>query len=95
MEFPYFKVIDFPKHQKRERILPWIRFGIFNLKDKTRILYPVGLVDSGSDVTIADHEFAKELGIEIKKGENSKIYGVGGGSLEVWFHKVCLNKQPF
>jgi len=90
MEFPYFKVIDFPKHQKRERILPWIRFGIFNLKDKTRILYPVGLVDSGSDVTIADHEFAKELGIEIKKGEKSKIYGVGGGSLEVWFHKVGL-----
>lgn len=88
MEFPYFKVIDFPKHQKKERILPWIRFGIFNPKDKSSILYPVGLVDSGSDVTIIDYEFAQELGIEIKKGKKSKIFGVGGGKIEAWFHEI-------
>lgn len=91
MEFPYFKVIDFPKHQKRERILPWIRFGIFNLKDKSKILYPVGLVDSGSDVTIIDYEFAEELGIEVKKGKKNKIYGVGGGNIEIWFHQIGLS----
>jgi len=73
MEFPYLKVVDFPKHQKRERFLPWIRFGIFNPKNKSKILYPVGLVDSGSDITIIDHEFAKELGIEIKKGPNESF----------------------
>lgn len=67
MEFSYFKVIDFPKHQKRERILPWIRFGIFNLKDQSNILYPVGLIDSGSDITIIDYEFGEKLGIGIKK----------------------------
>jgi len=33
MEFPYIKVFDFPKHQKRKRILPWIRFGIFSPKE--------------------------------------------------------------
>lgn len=90
MKFPYTKVIDFPKHQKRERILPWIRFGIFNLKDKSNILYPVGLVDSGSDITIIDHEFAEELGFNIKKGVKNKVYGVGGGFIDIYFHKVGL-----
>jgi len=99
MEFPYLKVVDFPKHQKRERFLPWIRFGIFNPKNKSKILYPVGLVDSGSDITIVDHEFAKELGIEIKKGPKIKVYGVGGGKIEVWFSPVGFviednNNQP-
>lgn len=93
MEFSYFKVIDYPKHQKRERILPWLRFGIFNLKDQSNILYPVGLIDSGSDVTIIDHEFGEKLGIEIKEGIKDKIYGVGGGHIEVWFHKVGLSVQ--
>jgi len=88
MEFPYLKVIDFPKHQKRERFLPWIRFGIFNPKNKIKILYPVGLVDSGSDITIIDYEFAEELGIEIKKGPKIKVYGIGEGKIEVWFSLV-------
>ena len=88
MKFPYIKVLDFPKHQVRERILPWIRFGIFNPKEKSKILYPLGLVDSGSDVTIIDHEFADELGFEIKKGSKSKISGVGGGQIDVYFHRI-------
>ena len=66
MEFPYIKVIDFPKHQKRERILPWIRFGIFNPKEESNILYPVGLIDSGSDITIIDYELGEKLGFEKK-----------------------------
>lgn len=91
MEFPYIKVIDFPKHQKRERVLPWILFGIFSLKDRSNILYPVGLIDSGSDITIIDHEFGEKLGIEIKKGIKDKVYGVGGGHIDIWFHKMGLS----
>ena len=90
MEFPYIKVIDFPKHQKRERILPWIRFGIFNPKEESNILYPVGLIDSGSDITIIDYELGEKLGFEIKKGIKDKVYGVGGGHIDVWFHKAGL-----
>lgn len=90
MEFPYFKVLDFPKHQKRERFLPWIKFGIFSQENKNKILYPIGLIDSGSEVTIVDCEFAEELGIKIKKGKKNKISGVGGGIIEVWFHQVGL-----
>lgn len=91
MEFPYIKVLDFPKHQKRERILPWIRFGIFNPKEKSKLLYPIGLVDSGSDITIIDYEFGEALGFNIKKGIKSKVYGVGGGYIDVYFHKTGLS----
>lgn len=92
MKFPYTKVIDFPKHQKRERILPWIRFGIFNPKNESdsNILYPLSLVDSGSDITIIDHEFGEELGFEIKRGVKDRVYGVGGGHIDIWFHKIGL-----
>lgn len=88
MRFNYFKVLDFPKHQKRERLLPWIRFGIANPQNPATILYPIGLVDSGSDITIIDHEFGENLGIDIRKGIKDKVYGVGGGSIEVYFHEI-------
>ena len=34
MIFPYVKVTRFLKHQKIERLLPWIRFGIYNPENK-------------------------------------------------------------
>jgi len=91
MQFPYIKVLDLPKHQKRERILPWIRFGIFNPNDKFKILYPVGLIDSGSDISIINYEFGEKLGFGIEKGVKEKVYGVGGGSIDIYFHKVGLS----
>lgn len=88
MRFPYIKVIDFPRHQKRERILPWIRFGIFNPKNPSQILYPLGLVDSGSDITVINHEFGENLAFDIKKGKKGEVVGVGGGKIDVYFHVV-------
>lgn len=91
MKFPYIKVVDFPKHQPRERVLPWLRIGIFNPKDETNVIYPLGLVDSGSSVTIIDYEIGEALGFNIKKvkkGFKGKVYGVGGGCIDVYFHKV-------
>lgn len=90
MNFPYTKVIDFPKHQKRERLLPWIRFGIFNPKSPVNILYPLGLVDSGSGITLITHEFAENLGFDIKKGRKVEVFGVGGGRIDVYLHEVGL-----
>ncbi len=88
MNFEYTKVTDFPKHQKRERILPWIRFGIFNPVNKDKILYLLGLVDSGSDVTIVDHEFGQSLGYNLEKGVEDQIVGFGGAKVPVSFHPV-------
>jgi hypothetical protein len=99
MIFPYTKVTDFPKHQKRERLLPWIRFGIFNPKNKFNILFPMGLVDSGSELTFINYEIGEALGYDIKKGEPINVVGVGGGKIAVYFHKVNLiiedNKEKF
>ncbi|MBI2621765.1 MAG: hypothetical protein HYW63_03955 [Candidatus Levybacteria bacterium] len=83
MNFPYIKVLDFPHHLKRERILPWIRFGIFNPKNHTDIIYPVGLVDSGSDITFIDHELGEKLGYDIKSGVKDQVIGVGGGKTDI------------
>jgi hypothetical protein len=88
MNFDYIRVLDFPKHQKRERILPWIRFGIFNLENESNILYPLGLIDSGSDITIIDYEFGEALDIDIKKGIKGEVVGVGGGIIKVYFHQI-------
>ena len=71
--------------------MPWLRFGIFNPKNEDVIVYPLGLVDSGSDLTIINHEFAEELGIDLgkaKKDQKGDVVGVGGGKLEVCLYKV-------
>lgn len=88
MEFPYAKVIDFPRHQKRARLLPWIRVGIFNPRDPSVVVYTVGLVDSGADVSIIDREVGEELGYEIEKGGKEQIVGLGGGVTQGFVHKV-------
>lgn len=93
MRFAYLPVLDFPNHQKRIRYLPWIRFGIANSKTKSEIVYPIGLIDSGSEITFVDYEIGKELGFDIEAGKSDKIYGVGGGSIEVYYHKATLYVQ--
>ena len=36
------------------------------------------------------HEFAEKLRVEIKKGIKDRVYGVGGGYIDIWLHKVGL-----
>lgn len=88
MKFPYAKVLDFPKHQKRTRLLPWVRVGVYNSKNKANIVYPLGLVDSGADLTIMDREIGESLGYEIERGSKVEIKGVGGGSVAGFIHKI-------
>ena len=102
MRFDYVKVIDFPRHYPRERILPWLRVGLFSKEDE--VYYLLGLVDSGSDITIITSEFASKLGISniaaVPKGYESEVRGVGGGKIKVYFHKVGIkihngsNEEP-
>ncbi|EKE06031.1 MAG: hypothetical protein ACD_19C00114G0003 [uncultured bacterium] len=90
MNFPYLKVLDFLQHKKRERILPWIRFGVFNSKNKNNIIYPIGLVDSGSELSFMNNEIGEALGLDIKSGKQVEVAGVGGGKLTVYLHKLNL-----
>ncbi|PIU35400.1 hypothetical protein COT03_01350 [Candidatus Shapirobacteria bacterium CG07_land_8_20_14_0_80_39_18] len=93
MRFTYLPVLDFPNHQKRTRYLPWIRFGIANPKNKSEIVYPIGLIDSGSEITFVDYEIGEELGFDIETGKSEKVYGVGGGFIRVYYHKTILYIQ--
>lgn len=88
MEFPYCKVIDFPKHQKRTRLLPWIRIGIFNPNNPSRVIYPMGLIDSGADISIVDREIGDELGYCIEKGRPETLIGMGGGKTDGFVHEL-------
>ena len=69
-------------------MLPWIRFGIFNPKKPSNILYPLGLVDSGSDITFITHEFAENLGFNIKMGRKVEVIGIGGGEITAYLHQI-------
>ncbi len=88
MEFSYYKIYVFPKHKQIEKIVPWIRVGIFNPKEKSNIVYPLGLIDSGSDLTIIHRELGEEIGFDTTKGKNVDIVGVGGGRIKGRFQRV-------
>lgn len=91
MNFPYIRVFDFPNHIKRQRILPWIRFGAFNpSKSPSSLVYPVGLVDSGSELSFINHEIGEQLGYDIKTGKEIEIVGVGGAKIKAYLHKVGI-----
>lgn len=90
MEFPYYKVTYFPKHQKFNKLLPWIRVGLFNLSNPCKIVNVLGLVDSGAEITFVDHEIGEFLGLDFKKTKKDKVYGVGGGSISIRYKQVGL-----
>lgn len=91
MEFPYYKVKDWPQHQPRERVLPWLYVGIFNPKNESNLVYPLGLIDSGSGLTIIHQQFGEELGFNIGSGKKQKITGLGGGCIEGYLHRIGFN----
>lgn len=88
MEFPYYKVLDFPKHQKRARLLPWIKVGIYNPDNPENVIYVLGLADTGAEPTMIDREIAEELDFDVVKGKIQDIIGVGGGVVRGYMHKV-------
>lgn len=82
MDFDYSLVTDWPKHKPRQRYLPWINIGI-KKQNTEETIWPLGLVDSGADITIVDREIGEELGFDFKKALKDTITGFGGAKVEV------------
>ncbi len=91
MEFDYIQVLGFnEKHQKVNRVVPWINITIFNPKSPQKSIDAYCLVDSGSDTTFFTYEIGEYLGIDIPTGKMSLTYGVGGGCIKVFYHNVGI-----
>ena len=60
------------------------------IQSSKNIIYPLGLVDSGSEITFISHEFGEQLGFDIKKGVKDQVIGVGGASIDIYYHKAGL-----
>lgn len=82
MDFDYALVTDWPRHKPRQRYLPWINIGIKKPGEDLPV-WPLGLVDSGAEITIVDREIGEELGFNFKKAIKDTIRGFGGGRVEV------------
>ena len=87
MDFPYTLVTDWPKHQARQRYLPWINVGI-RKPNTSKTVWPLGLVDSGAELTVIEQEIAEELGLNFSKAINSTITGFGGARISVLIVEV-------
>ncbi|OGD98271.1 hypothetical protein A3H87_02025 [Candidatus Curtissbacteria bacterium RIFCSPLOWO2_02_FULL_42_37] len=87
MDFPYTLVTDWPKHQARQRYLPWINIGI-RKPGTIKTVWPLGLVDSRAELTVIDHEIGKELGLNFKKAIKNTITGFGGAKVQVLIAEV-------
>lgn len=70
--------------------MPWIRFGIYNPKSPTTKVFPIGLLDTGSEISFIDTEIGEALGFPITKGYSIDVKGVGGGTIKVYLHKVGI-----
>lgn len=46
-----------------------------------RKIYPIGLVDSGADLTLVNIQYAKELGIDVSTLEGKPMRGIGEGTV--------------
>ncbi len=46
-----------------------------------RKIYPVGLVDSGADLTLVNIQYAKELGLDVAKLKEKSMRGIGEGTI--------------
>lgn len=87
MDFDYALVTDWPGHQPRQRYLPWINIAI-RKPGSQKTIYPLGLVDSGAELTIVDREIGEELGFDFIKAKKGIVTGFGGGKVKYYFWKA-------
>ena len=49
------------------------------------------LVDSGADLCIFDEEIGEALGIDVRKGKQQEVFGVGGKASFYYLHKIKID----
>ncbi|TSC88385.1 MAG: Uncharacterized protein G01um101416_53 [Microgenomates group bacterium Gr01-1014_16] len=94
MDFEYILAFGFnAKHQKINRIVPWINISIFNPKNESRTIDAYCLIDSGSDTTFFTSEIGEYLGYDIAIGKPFLTYGIGGSSIKIYYHRVGIKVE--
>jgi len=89
MNFPYSQVTDFKLGRRTKRNLPWLPIELSLNDSFTNSIMPLGLLDSGSGISIVTREIADGIGIEdIKNGPPITLKGVGGGELVGYVHEI-------
>ena len=49
-----------------------------------RKIYPIGLVDSGADLTLVNIQYAEELGIDVRTLKEKLMRGIGAGTVSTF-----------
>ena len=72
MDFDYALVTNWLNHKPHQRYLPWINIGI-RKPGSSETIWPLGLVDSGAEITVIDREIGEELGFNFKKQQKTQL----------------------
>jgi len=88
MIIPYSEIETYVGFKIIRRLLPWIAVTLCNPKNPSISVSPLGLIDSGSDVTMVDREIGTYLDYKIESGRRDIISGVGGGKTDGYFHEA-------
>ncbi len=76
---------NFPYHKTTAgEYYPLIEFIVFHKKNAARTS---ALIDSGATISVFKVELAEQLGIEVEKGEETYLGGVGG-RIKGYIHKL-------
>lgn len=88
MNFPYTEVEEYRGFITIRRVWPWMPITLSNPHNSTKVITPLGLIDSGADITMVDIEIGEYLGYKVEEGIKDIVFGVGGGKLIGYFHDV-------
>jgi len=62
---------------------------------KTETLNVLGLIDSGADTTLMNIEYAKILGIDLKKAVKKEFIGIGDTCITTYISTVSMKVKHF
>ncbi len=48
------------------------------------------LVDSGADLNVFDAEIGYAIGLDVKKGEKGKVFGIAGEGADFYIHQIQI-----
>lgn len=90
MKYKYSVSVNFVDPHKPAFRRPMIKVSLFGSNGSVNAL---SLVDSGADNCLFSVEFAKILGIDLKKCERQQTTGVEGGKMDVFLTTVEIQAE--